>query len=261
MTQDIAYPALALLLVVLIPVALLNRKFQISINGKMAYAVGRMALQLFLVGLFLQYIFELNSPLVNTLYLVMMVFVASFSTVRSCQLPAKQMVMIVFVTFGIPNMLMMLFFNGLIIDLDNLFEAQYYIPIAGMLLGNTLNGNIIGVNHFYDHLDSHAKAYHYRLCISGSRTEAFMSYYKSAVLSSVNPTLASLETLGLVALPGMMTGQILGGSVPMTAIKYQIAIMIAILAIRYFTIHLTLFMTSKKAFDEYDLLQLQRESS
>ncbi len=63
-----------------------------------------------------------------------------------------------------------------------------------------------------------------------------------------------METIGLVALPGMMTGQILGGSIPITAIKYQIAIMIAIFVTRYFTAILAIKLTTRTAFDDYDRL-------
>ena len=81
-------------------------------------------------------------------------------------------------------------------------------------------------------------------------------YFKDAVLSSINPTLASIETIGLVALPGMMTGQILGGAIPLTAIKYQIAIMLAIFISRYFSAILSIFFTSGIAFDDFDMLKL-----
>lgn len=82
-----------------------------------------------------------------------------------------------------------------------------------------------------------------------------MPYYKEAVKSSINPVLASIETMGLVALPGMMTGQILGGSIPITAIKYQIAIMIAIFITRYFSIHLAIILSGLRSFNEFDVLK------
>lgn len=84
--------------------------------------------------------------------------------------------------------------------------------------------------------------------------EATLPWYKEAVIACMNPIIASTETIGLVSLPGMMTGQILGGSMPMTAIVYQIVIMGAILISRYFGIHFSILLTRKQAFDDYDRL-------
>ena len=135
------------------------------------------------------------------------------------------------------NILMLLFINQFVIGLENIFEAQFYIPLMGMLLGNTLSGNIIGINTFYKGLKKSEGEYYYRLSLSGNQWEATLPWYKEAVISSLNPTIATIETVGLVSLPGMMTGQILGGSMPMTAIVYQIVIMTAILIVRYFSIN------------------------
>jgi len=76
------------------------------------------------------------------------------------------------------------------------------------------------------------------------------------VVGSLNPIIASTETVGLVSLPGMMTGQILGGSMPMTAIVYQIVIMAAILIVRYFSIHFSILLSRKGCFDGYDQLNI-----
>ena len=105
-----------------------------------------------------------------------------------------------------------------------------------MLLGNSLTGIIISINAFYRGIQDDESAYFQRLSLSASRKEALLPYYKNAIAASLNPTIASLETMGLVALPGMMTGQILGGSSPIVAIKYQIAIILAILIARYFSV-------------------------
>jgi len=91
------------------------------------------------------------------------------------------------------------------------------------------------------------------LGICANRREALEPYFRRALLTALNPTLASIETLGLVALPGMMTGQILGGALPLTAIKYQIAIMLAILIVRFVAASLTIFMTIHLAFDDFDI--------
>ena len=96
----------------------------------------------------------------------------------------------------------------------------------------------------------------YWLALSANQWESTLPWYKEAIIACMNPIIASTETVGLVSLPGMMTGQILGGSMPMTAIVYQIVIMGAILISRYFGFHFSILLTRKQAFDNYDRLIL-----
>ena len=110
-----------------------------------------------------------------------------------------------FFAFIVPNVVVLLFFNTFVVRLDNIFNAQYMIPIAGMLLGNSLSGNIICINNFYRAIKENQNEYFYALSLSGSKIEALTPYFKNALSASVNPTIASIETIGLVSLPGMMT--------------------------------------------------------
>ncbi|QZY55979.1 ABC transporter permease [Crassaminicella profunda] len=254
--EGISYLSIISLFFLIIPVVILNHKLNMHINKKIFYVIFRMVIQLSLVGIFLQTIFDKNHSLINFLYLVFMIVVASFSTAKSSGLSMKKFVFPLFLAFLIPNVAVLLYFNSFVINLDHLFHAQYLIPIGGMLLGNSLNGNIICINNFYKAIKENEKEYFYYLSLSGSKIEVLMVYFKEAIFSSVRPTIASIETIGLVALPGMMTGQILGGAIPLTAIKYQIAIMIAIFIARYFSAMLSILFTVFYAFDEYDRLMI-----
>ena len=124
----------------------------------------------------------------------------------------------------------MLYFNYFVINLQNLFEAKYLVVIGGMLLGNSMRGNIIGTDNFYNSIISNEKRYLYHLAHGASQFEALLPYIRKSLIASFSPTIATMMTVGIVSLPGMMTGQMLGGSSPMLAIKYQIAIMVAIFA-------------------------------
>lgn len=242
------------LVFLLVPVLVFNYHFHLNNNRRLLYVVFRMTLQLSVIGLVLQVFFDLNNSLVNILYVIFMLTVACHSMLKTSKLPIKTFGPAIWVSVFIPQMLVLLFFNYFIVDLDNIFDARYLIPIGGMLLGNSLSGNILAINNFYTRLKDQEKKYYYTLGLSTNRNEALRPYFTHALNSSINPTMASMETIGLVALPGMMTGQILGGSIPITAIKYQIAIMVAIFVTRYFTAILAIKLTSNKAFDHYDRL-------
>lgn len=252
--ESISYFSILTLLVLIIPIIIINYKLQMKINKKTIYSIVRMIIQLSLVGIFLQYIFDLDNRILNMTYVVLMIFIASFSVTRTCGLQLKQFFFPLLMAFLIPSIVIVLFFNSLVIELENVFMAQYVIPIGGMVLGNSLSGNIVCINSFYKAIKTSEKEYLYTLSLSGNKIESLLPFFKDAISSSISPTIASMETIGLVALPGMMTGQILGGSIPITAIKYQIAIMLAIFICRYFSAILSIIFTINFAFDEYDVL-------
>jgi len=254
--QEIPFYTPLYLLIFVVPMAIINYKLGIGLNKRIIYALFRMTIQLVLVGFFLQYIFLFNNLWVNSAYVIFMIGAAALSTVKTCGLTIKNQFLPIVIGFGFPNLVMILFINQFVIGLSNIFDAQYYIPLMGMLLGNSLSGNIIGINTFYSGLKQNEREYQYRLALSGNQWESTLPWYKEAIIGCMNPIIASTETIGLVSLPGMMTGQILGGSMPMTAIFYQIVIMGAILISRYFGIHFSILLTRKKAFDDYDRLNL-----
>lgn len=242
------------LIMPLIPIIVFNHHFKLPINKQITYSLFRMVVQLSLIGLVLQYFFDLNNGWVNVLYVTFMMTIATRAMLKAADMPTKIFGPYLWVAVFIPHICILLFFTVLVLDLDNVLDARYFIPIGGMLLGNSLSGNILAISNFYSRLKDQEKKYYYRLALSANRSEALAPYFRFALKSSINPTLASMETIGLVALPGMMTGQILGGSIPITAIKYQIAIMVAIFVARYLTAVLAIWLTSKKAFDAYDRL-------
>jgi putative ABC transport system permease protein len=150
---------------------------------------------------------------------------------------------------------MLLCFNGLVISLDRLLEARYAIAIAGMLLGNSLGGAIIGIGDFYKSIKRDDKRYQYMLAAGATRFEALASYIRSGITRALKPVLANMATMGLVFLPGMMTGQILSVEDPLLAVKYQIAIVIAIFVCITITVALSVLLTVKMSFDEYGILR------
>lgn len=93
------------------------------------------------------------------------------------------------------------------------------------------------------------------LLLGTSRWEAVEPYLREAVRASINPTVAGMATMGLVSLPGMMTGQILGGGEPWVAVKYQIAIMLCIFTSTTLTAILSLKFSLNIAFDDFDIVR------
>lgn len=252
--QDLNILSLASLAVFLIPILYVNRRLQLSINQTLFTAIVRMCVQLGFVGLYLEFLFAFNSPVLNGVYLMIMVSIACQSIVRTCRLKLKLFFLPVFFSLLIPFGVVLLFFNAVVVRIDNLFDAKYLIPIGGMLLGNSLRSVIIGLGSFYSGIKKDENTYLYSVSLLNNRLKALTPYLKDSFSAAIAPITASMATIGLVSLPGMMTGQILGGSIPMVAIKYQIAIMLSIFYAQYFTTILAILFSLKVGFNDLDVL-------
>jgi len=246
--------------------------YRIPMIGETAIALVRMTVQLIFVGLYLQVIFKLNILWLSAAWLLVMVTVADVSIVRSCSLRLRPIALPLLAALAagtaIPLLLFvglilrrpalaagtaipLLLFVGLILRRPNLMDAQYAIPIGGMILGNCLRANIVGIRTFYDGIRTGEKAFLQSLAQGALLHEATRPYLRKACQAALAPTVATMTTIGLVALPGMMTGAILGGASPVTAIKYQIAIMISIFSGTAITLALGIYLTTKRSFTPY----------
>ncbi len=224
--------------------------WRLGLMRDIGIASGRMVLQLALAGIYLQFLFELNSPWLNLTWLLVMINAAAASACRNSDLRWQRMLGPVGGATAVSALLVVLYFNGVIVQIDRLFDARYLVVISGMLLGNTMSGNVVALTHFFETVrGSGAAVFEYRLANGATREEALRPIYREAARRALRPMIASMMTMGIVSLPGMMTGQILAGASPVGAIKYQIAIMFAILAVMALGVVLALRFAAMAGFD------------
>lgn len=250
-TQDISIINIALSLIILAVPILIFIYYKINLIKDLIFSLLRMILQLSLVAIYLEWIFKLNNHFVNIAWLLIMIIITSATIVKRTKVKFKKF----FIPFSFAVLISLLiidaFFLGIIIKLDYVFDARYLIPISGMILGNSLNHNIVGLSTYFSQLNSIKELYYFLLTNSGSRKIAIQPFMQDSIFKGLNPLLASMSVMGLISLPGMMTGQILGGSSPALAIKYQIMIMIAIFAGCTLSLIFSLWYANTKIFDKY----------
>ncbi|MEE1234314.1 MAG: ABC transporter permease, partial [Bacteroidaceae bacterium] len=155
------------------------------------------------------------------------------------------------VGFVASSLLVGMYFLGIVLRLDNVFSAQYFIPILGILLGNMLSVNVIAVGTFYTNLLREQNLYYYLLGNGASPRESFQPFMRQAIVKAFSPAIANMAVMGLVALPGTMIGQILGGSSPNVAIKYQIMIVVITMSASMLSLIISIRLSARKAFDGY----------
>jgi len=123
-----------------------------------------------------------------------------------------------------------------------------------MVLGNCLRADIVGLSRFLDSLRKQEKPFLQALAQGATLAEAVRPHVRDALQAALAPTVATIATIGLVSLPGMMTGVILAGADPMSAVKYQMVIMLAIFSGTALTLVLALRLALRTAFTAYGLL-------
>jgi putative ABC transport system permease protein len=254
-TIDISFYSLLLVFLLLFVPVILSRLFGLGLIKPLLSSAARMTIQLILIGIFLKYLFLWNNPFINFLWLIVMILVAVFSAIRGSSMKAGKIIVPVFISFALATLAIIFYINIFVIRLEFVFDARYLIVLGGMLLGNSLRGNIVGIDTFYKSLRKDTKRYLYVLSLGAAHHEAVRPYLKESVRLALKPTIASMATIGIVALPGMMTGVILGGASPEVAIKYQIMIMIGIVVSTIISVLLTILMTSGVCFTRFGTLR------
>lgn len=254
-SPDISIPSLILCFLLLLIPLIISFRMKLHITEKTINSVTRMTVQLFFVGVFLTFVFDLNSGILNLAWLLGMVTVASYTTIHNVELKMGKLFLPIILSFTATNLSVLLYFNEFVLDLENLLEARYLIPIGGMILGNSLSGNVVGIGEFYADIRRNENRYLYNLSLGANRYEALLPYIRKCLRSALRPTLANIATAGIVFLPGMMTGQILGGASPLLAIKYQISIMIAIYVSTTMSTTFSILTSIQASFDEFGLVR------
>ena len=207
--QTIPFPNLALALIPVIVVIVVLWKWKIGFKNSI-YAVFRMLVQLFLIGYFLVYIFETDSSWIVIAVLAVMLFSSSWIALRTIKIPRKILYLKCFIAITLGGGIVLLLITQGVLNLQPWYLPSYMIPLAGMIFANSMNS----------------------ISLAGERLEAEISrniaYDQARIIAlqaSLIPITNSLFAVGLVSLPGMMTGQILSGVSPFIAARYQIMVM------------------------------------
>jgi len=178
------------------------------------YALARMLIQLILIGYVLTYIFTSDSPYLVILILSVMLVAASIISLRPMQKKDTSLYMKAFISIALGGLftLVMIIFG--VLNLNPWYEAKFLIPLAGMIFANSMNAVSIAAERYESEME---------------RNSTYVDARATAYTASLIPIINALFAVGLVSLPGMMTGQILSGVDPLIAVRYQMMVMLMIL--------------------------------
>jgi len=228
--------------VFLIVLLLLVNRQGIKKEGEIFFSALRMTVQLIAVGYILVYIFAHKHIAVTLLVLVAMQFFAVRNIYSRVKVPIKKKLRQVIILSMIAGSGATIFyFLLLVINVEPWYEPRYFIPIAGMIIGNSMTGISLGAERLINEMKAKKDLIEGALMLGATPGDATAPIVKDTFTAAIMPTINSMVGMGIVFLPGMMTGQILAGLSPLIAIEYQIAIMLSILG----SVTITVFMLTR----------------
>ncbi len=204
-------------------------RLQLGLEKTLVIASLRTVAQLLLVGLVLHWVFELNqlAAVIGIMALMTCIAVGT-AWQRASRRHPGMLLNIVLSIWGSSWLILAFTMTVVFRDTTPWYDPQYAIPLLGMILGNTLNGITLGLNTAVDAYDDRRQEVETLLALGATRWEAARRLTQQSVRVGMIPIINSMMIVGLVSLPGMMTGQLLSGVEPLAAVRYQIVIMFVI---------------------------------
>lgn len=251
---------LTLAAILIIALAVLSNWQRLGLGRSILISSARTLVQLLLVGLILEAVFA-NAKLVWTALMALVMLAVAVREVRARQqqrFTGLFGVVLGLVPMFLSSFTLTLFALTIIIGTQPWYTPQYAIPLLGMLLGNTMNGIALSLDRLTQSAWQQRNVIEGRLMLGQNSRTAIGDIMRDSTRIGMIPMINAMAAAGIVSLPGMMTGQILSGTPPMEAVKYQILIMFLITASTGFATVLAVTMGARRLFDDRERLRLDR---
>lgn len=257
---DLSWWKLALASLLVLLLALTSTLLRLALAKRLIIAAVRTVIQLILIGLVLDTLFAASRLHWIALMAAVMLLLAGREVMARQKRRLKG-----WWAFGIGTSAMFVSsFSVTILTLtvvigpEPWYQPQYAIPLLGMLLGNTMTGVALSLDRLNDSVWQQRALIENRLMLGQSWQEAVRDIRQEAIRSGMIPSINAMAAAGIVSLPGMMTGQILAGSPPGVAVKYQILIMFSVVAGTGFGTLVAVIAGSRRLFDDRQRLRTDR---
>ena len=250
--------AIAAALVLLL--ALLSWLLRLGVGRRLLIAAARSTVQLMLLGVILKTLFAQTSLLLLGLMALVMLGVAGYEVMARQQRRFRGIwgYGLGTVSMFVSSFTITFLALTVVIQVHPWYQPQYLIPLLGMLLGNTMSGIAIALDNLTRTAWEQRLRIEARLTLGHTWQQAISDIRRDALRSGLIPIINAMTTAGIVSLPGMMTGQILAGSPPMEAARYQLMILLLIATGSGLGSMAAVWGGSRRLFDERERLRLER---
>lgn len=233
----------------LVAVALgVSLRMGLGIERTMLWGSFRTVVQLVAAGYLVHALFALDRPVPVVGVLLLMLLVAGWTATSRQGLGRRALYPVTTLALAVGAGATIVMVVHVIVGARPWYDPRYLIPLGGMILGNAMNGASLGLERLERELREGRRRVDAVLALGGSPAQASAEARKSALRAALTPTLNSMMVVGLVQLPGIMTGQILAGADPLTAVRYQILVMFMLLSAVALTTSLAVERTARRLF-------------
>ncbi|MBU1023109.1 iron export ABC transporter permease subunit FetB [bacterium] len=226
--QQITYPDLIWTFLLVLFLGIISFVENLKFERDLAIGVVRTVLQLSLMGFFLKFVFDLNIVWIILLLMIVMLSIAVRTAHGRLKRRMPEFQILIGISLGIGAIITTFFVIRLTINADPWWTPKYLIPLFGMILGNGMNGVALAGERLQSELSHRKLEIETLLAFGYSSHDASRQVRRDAMRAGLIPVINSMMVVGLVALPGLMTGQIISGVDPRQAVLYQIMVMFMI---------------------------------
>lgn len=225
---ELSYFEVAMSLGLVLIVIAVSAVMKLGLVKSFLWASARTVVQLSLLGFVLGWVFSFKAASLVVAYGLLMTLIAGLTAGRRPTVKIKHSVTISVASIFIASWSVTALAFVFMIRVDPWYTPQYAIPLLGMVLGNMLNGVSLGLDGFLNALQKGQAEIETAFALGGDRWEVARPFLQDALRTGLMPITNTMMIVGLVSIPGMMTGQLLAGAAPESAVKYQIVIMFLI---------------------------------
>ncbi|MBR9975429.1 MAG: iron export ABC transporter permease subunit FetB [Bacteroidetes bacterium] len=259
--MDIGYLQLALALVFVLVGGAASIRLRLGLERDLLWGTLRTVAQLALMGLVLTWVFAIDLwYVVLGIYALMILFAARIIRGRVRRTNAR-IFLPTFLSMLLSYMVVSFVVVAVIVEARPWYQPEYFLPIGGMVIGNSMNAIAIALDRLFGDLLRRRPEIELHLCLGATASQASAEMFRDAVKAGMIPTINAMMGVGLVFIPGMMTGQILAGADPLVAVKYQIVVMLMLVGSTAIGSVLVISLLRRRCFSDDHRLVLRDQSS
>lgn len=254
---DISMTQMAIGLVPVVVAVTLSLYYKLGLTKSLIIGVIRGSIQLVIVGFVLLWVFKENNPWVISALLIFMVGAAAQAACKRVEGLNNRRIRwiyqkILFISIFLGSMCTLGYLEFIVVRPEPLWEGRYIISLGGMMVAQAMNAGALVVERYRSELELRAEEIETLLALGATANQATLTTVKTACAAAMMPAINLLMVLGIVALPGMMSGQVLAGVSPLLAVRYQLLICFSIAAAASIVSFIAIKMSQKLYFTKFD---------
>lgn len=225
--------------------AAVSRWQESDLEKDLLIATFRSFVQLIAIGYLLELVFTSNSPPFTLMILVVMTVIAGRTTGNRAKKKTPNAQSIALISIGVGSALTL----ALLIILGVFpFTPQYIIPIGGMIIGNAMTTATLVITRLTSDFNDQRNMIESKLALGATSRQASLTQFQRTIKSAMSPIIDTTKTVGIIKLPGAMTGMILAGASPLEAVQLQIIVMYMLVGAATFTGLIAAYLTYRQFF-------------